>query len=225
MDFEPINVHHNPGGQTRLRAHGLDAVPAVCVGDRCVPGADLEAVAGLVGVPYRARTMLPPSVLIERFEFMIEAAARYLRQVPEERLERKSPDRDRTLRNLGFHIFHIGTAFLDAYEHSRLDGHWFRESAPPEMRSGEDLAAYGDTVRAALAAWWERAGRDDPLDRVVETYWGAHTMHETMERETWHAAQHTRQVLMFLDQLGIEPDGPLTAADLEGLPLPEGVWD
>jgi hypothetical protein len=29
---------------------------------------------------------------------------------------------------------------------------------------------------------------------------------------------------MFLDQLGIEPDGRLTAGDLAGLPLPDNVW-
>ncbi len=28
-----------------------------------------------------------------------------------------------------------------------------------------------------------------------------------------------------LERLGIPPDGPLSAEDLAGLPLPEGVWD
>jgi hypothetical protein len=31
--------------------------------------------------------------------------------------------------------------------------------------------------------------------------------------------------MMFLDQLGIAADRPLTAEDLAGLPLPERVWD
>jgi hypothetical protein len=31
--------------------------------------------------------------------------------------------------------------------------------------------------------------------------------------------------MMFLEQLAIPPDGPLTADDLAGLPLPERVWD
>ncbi len=74
-----------------------------------------------------------------------------------------------------------------------------------------------------LDAWWQKIGYDDPLDRVVETQWGHRTLHEVLERAVWHPAQHTRQVALFLERLGIEPDGPLTPEDLAGLPLPERV--
>jgi len=46
-----------------------------------------------------------------------------------------------------------------------------------------------------------------------------------LERTCWHAAQHCRQLMAVLGQLGIEPDGPLGGAELDGLPLPEKVWD
>jgi hypothetical protein len=50
-------------------------------------------------------------------------------------------------------------------------------------------------------------------------------MHEVLERTAWHCAQHTRQLMMLLEMLDIAPNGPLTPADLAGLPLPEKVWD
>jgi hypothetical protein len=28
-----------------------------------------------------------------------------------------------------------------------------------------------------------------------------------------------------LERFGIEPDGPLSPAELDGLPLPEGLWE
>jgi hypothetical protein len=31
--------------------------------------------------------------------------------------------------------------------------------------------------------------------------------------------------MLLLQENGIEPDGPLTEADLAGLPLPRQVWD
>ena len=31
--------------------------------------------------------------------------------------------------------------------------------------------------------------------------------------------------MMILGMLGIEPDGPLTEADFDGLPMPKEVWD
>ena len=50
-------------------------------------------------------------------------------------------------------------------------------------------------------------------------------MHDVLERTAWHAAQHTRQLALILDTYGIVPIDPLTAADLEGLPVPDEVWD
>ena len=45
------------------------------------------------------------------------------------------------------------------------------------------------------------------------------------ERVTWHSAQHCRQMVAVLERMGIQPDGPLTASDLAGLPLPERLWE
>ena len=46
-----------------------------------------------------------------------------------------------------------------------------------------------------------------------------------MERTAWHAGQHTRQLMLVLEKLGIAPDGPLTDDDFAGLPMPRNVWD
>jgi hypothetical protein len=45
-----------------------------------------------------------------------------------------------------------------------------------------------------------------------------------LERMVWHAAQHTRQLMLMLECAGVQPDRPLTADDLRGLPLPDDVW-
>jgi len=50
-------------------------------------------------------------------------------------------------------------------------------------------------------------------------------MHQLFERSTWHSAQHTRQLTAVLERFGIEPNGRLSAEDLAGLPLPEGLWE
>jgi len=38
-----------------------------------------------------------------------------------------------------------------------------------------------------------------------------------LERTAWNAAQQTRRVILMLESNGIEPDRPLTAADLDGM--------
>ncbi len=70
-----------------------------------------------------------------------------------------------------------------------------------------------------------RVRRGRSWQTEVRTYYGNQTLQQALERTTWHSAQHVRQLKMVLDGLGIAPDGPLTDADLAGLPLPEKVWD
>ena len=43
-------------------------------------------------------------------------------------------------------------------------------------------------------------------------------MRQLLERSTWHPTQHARQLMAVLEGFGIQPDGPLTANDLAGLP-------
>jgi hypothetical protein len=60
---------------------------------------------------------------------------------------------------------------------------------------------------------------------MLKMYYGTHPLHQFLERSAWHSAQHARQIVAVLERLGIAPDGPLTAADYAGLPLPAGLWE
>lgn len=223
VEFEAINVHEDADAVTRLQARGIAGVPAICAGDDCSSAVQLDAIAELLGIAPDDQEMLPPAELAARMDIVLAAAQRYLRQVPLEGLDYSSPDRDRSFRNLGYHTFRVAAAFLAGQESGRLPGRYLVEDAPDQTWSGEQLAAYGETVRTAVGEWWATA-IDDPFDRLTETYYGTHPLHAVFERSTWHVAQHTRQIMLFLERLGITPDGPLTDADLAGLPLPDGVW-
>jgi hypothetical protein len=92
------------------------------------------------------------------------------------------------------------------------------------VATGEDIARYGEEVLEKLKAWWA-ANPDKACAGLVDTYFGKHALHVVLERTVWHPAQHTRQLMLILETLGIAPDRPLQAADLAGLPLPEKAWD
>ncbi len=98
-------------------------------------------------------------------------------------------------------------------------------SNPPDaIRTTEDIAAFGQDVGARLAAWSAGLGERD-LGRPVAAYWGRPTLHEVLERTAWHAAQHVRQIAMMMETWDIAPDDPLSDAELNGLPMPEKIWD
>ncbi len=147
---------------------------------------------------YRAPKKLSPAQLAERMDVVLDATQRAIRQVPREHLGMKYPGRDRTVHQLGFHVFRVAASYADTREQGNLDGAWFEENAPPEMADGDAVARYGETVRQRLRAYFARPGW---CDGEVSTYYGPQSAPEFMERTTWHSAQHLRQIYWFLDEL------------------------
>ena len=50
----------------------------------------------------------------------------------------------------------------------------------------------------------------------MHTYYGEQTLHEYLERSTWHVGQHVRQWIMLLGMAGIAPDRPAGRCRLRG---------
>ena len=221
MKFEGFDVEAEPERRRDLEPFGIPRVPATIVGDRAVHGWNPKALAELVGVPYTEREPLTPSELAQRLDTVLAATQRAMRQIPPEHLGMKAPGRNRTVRQLGFHVFRLSAAFVDTREQGHLPEQTFEENPPDEMADGDAVAAYGETVRRRLAEYCARPGW---CDGTVSTYYGPQSTHEFMERTTWHAAQHLRQIYWFLERMAVQADSPLTEADLEGLPIPRDVW-
>jgi hypothetical protein len=221
VEYEGFDVEAEPERRRDLEPFGIVRVPATIVGGRAVHGWNPTALAELVGVPYVEGQRLAPDELARRLDRVLAATQRAIRQVPLEHLGMKAPGRDRTVRQLGFHVFRLSAAFVDTREQGHLPEQWFEEQAPPEMQDGDAIARYGEGVRRRIGAYVEKPGW---CDGTVSTYYGPQSAHEFMERTTWHAAQHLRQIYWLLDRMGVRPDAPLRDADLEGLPIPRDVW-
>jgi hypothetical protein len=199
----------------------IPIVPATILGDRFVHGWNPKALAALVGVAWVEGERLSSGELADRLDRILAATQRLMRQVPAEHLEMKAPDRDRTVRSLGFHVFRLSLAFRECRERDEFPETWLLEEPPASLIDGAAIAGYGERVREQLAEWCRRPGW---CDGFVTTYYGRQHAHELMERTTWHAAQHLRQLYWFLDRMGVTPHAPLTDDDLAGLPFPREVW-
>ena len=220
--YESINVRARPEAMEELAGLGAQSIPVVAQGSRFVFAQDLGDLARFIGVALD-REVLPPAALVRKIDLILAATQRYLGQFPAAALEEGLPGRARTVLDLGYHIFVIPAAFLDAARGARLTFDWFERTPGPDMRTAALVSAYGEGVRAALASWW-RAAEGTRLG-TLDTYYGIHATETVLERTAWHAAQHARQIMALLEQRGIAPDGPLGDAELDGLPLPEGVYD
>jgi len=221
VTFEGFDVEAQPERRRDLEPFGVPRVPATILGGRVVHGWNPKALAELVGVAYAEHEQLAPAELARRLDLVLAATQRAIRQVPREQLGMKAPGRDRTVHQLGFHVFRLSAAFVDTREEGHLHEHVFEEQAPAAMADGEAIARYGDVVRRRIAAYCARPGW---CEGEVSTYYGPQSAHDFMERTTWHAAQHLRQIYWFLDRMSVRAEAPLTDADLDGLPLPNEVW-
>ena len=207
-----------------MRRLGARSVPVVSRGDRFVFAQVIKDVVEFLGLADNTGPQLSPAELFARDSHVLETAVRLVRQMPDMRLGTMLPHRPRSWRQLMHHIFQIPTAFLDMEE---TGGPLTYESLvvppAPEM-TGAEIAQFGDAVRARLAGWWQRAQGED-FARPIAAYFGETSRHEMFERTVWHSTQHTRQLASLLEQAGITPDRPLTAADIAGLPLTDKIWD
>jgi hypothetical protein len=214
------------GALDEMAALGIRQLPLVTKGGRWVNGQSLKAVAALCGIQLGEVSQLPPVELVRRTDLVIEAARRFFGQFPADRLDEQTPGRPRSYAQLTYHLFNVVDAFL---EHERgialVEGSYKRYPAPGTMTRPEILT-YGSDVRRRFADWWEGAKEGTDWTAKANVYYGDVSRHEFLERTTWHAGQHSRQLVWLLKEIfSIDADRPLGPEIWVGLPMPEQIWD
>ena len=218
-----MNVEADPDAQQALVRLGVPLVPAVAVGSRAVHGWNPPGYAELLGIAYTPPGKLPPAELAARLDRILETTQALIAAMPDEHLDHRPPQRDRTLRELAFHVVSPRPRVRRRHGHGPLPRGWLQETAPADLIDGPSVARYGALVRGRLAGWFEGAGAGE-YARVIDVYYGPQSGHDLLERTTWHAAQHLRQLYALAAELGVRPSRPLPTADFEGLPLPTSLW-
>jgi hypothetical protein len=215
-------VLEDPAGLDELRRLGARSVPVLSRGDEYVFAQNIGHVVKFLGLNEATGPALSPAELVARLDRFLSAGIRLIPQMPDDKLDTEVPNRPRSYRVLGHHIFRIAETFLEVTAGASLTYGNLTSLPPDAMRRTADIVAYGTDVRRRLGAWWDAKPDKSGQDKV-QTYYGEQTLHEYLERSTWHVGQHVRQWIMLLGMAGITPD-PVDA-DFAGLPMPSQVWD
>jgi hypothetical protein len=216
-------VQAHPEGYDELKRAGISRVPALTVGNRAAHGWNPPAYAELLGIPYTAKTKLPPAVLAQRLDIVLDTTQQLIRSVPDHHLDWRPPERNRTFRNLGYHVFRLALAFVDGMDLGEFPESWLLDEAPTDLKDGEAIARYGALVRGRISGWFEGASPGE-FERIIKVYYGPQSGHDLLERTAWHAAQHLRQLYVLCERLGITPPVPMPTHAFAGLPLPDALW-
>ncbi len=225
VEYESVNVSARPEAMEELAALGVRTVPVVSRGGEYVFAQELADVSTFVGRKVDFKR-LPAPELVQKWLTVLAAAQRHAVQIPHEKLEgRATPGRDRSVKALAYHIYQVADAFLQCVLEGNLQiALVYNEAVPARVKTGADIAAFGASVEKRVRDWWSGTA-DKTCSGKLKTYYGEQPLHHVLERSTWHSAQHARQIQSVLENFGIRPDGPLTASDYAGLPMPEGLWE
>ena len=201
-------------------------VPAIAKGEHAIEAIQLGPVAAFLGKDYEEPEKLPPDILVDRYKTINRAAQALVKLMPEENLQFYFPERPRPFFELAYHAFNIARSGLIGLRTRQEPGDLQSETVPNHIKTQDDMAAFGQSVLDNLLLWWAEEGSLSDFDDqdLIDTWYGVHSRHDVLERTVWHSAQHVRQLQMFLKHFDIIIPHPLTQEDLDGLPLPDGVW-
>lgn len=191
-------------------------------GSEFIFGQNTQQIIDFLGLKEDGGPQLSTDELAARIDKFLGAALELIPLMPYDRLDTHVPGRPRSYRTLAFHLFRVVDAFLGANEGIQLVQAMFREEPAPDADT-DALVAYGEKVRRRFRDWW--ANGDTSPARTLDTYYGPQSLHELMERTTWHSGQHVRQYMMLLEKEGIGHHRPLVDSDFARLPMPQNVWD
>jgi hypothetical protein len=205
-----------------LQKLGVRSVPVLSRGTAYTFGQSTRQIVDFLGLEEKSGPELSTDELAARVDKFMGAALELIPLMPHDRLGTHVPGRPRSYRTLAFHLFRVVDAFLDANDGVTLVQEMFREE--PAADAGTDaLVAYGRTVRQRFRDWWAKG--DTAPGKALQTYYGPQSLHELMERTTWHSGQHVRQYMMLLEREGVSHHRPLIDGDFARLPMPQNVWD
>ena len=223
VEFDPVDVQADAVAREEMVRLGIPRPPGVALGDRVVHGWNPDGYAALLGVKYHAARRFSPAELASRLDRVLESAQALVARFDARQMDHVPPERKRTLRDLAFHVFRLSLGFVDAVDRAELPESVYEERAPGELVTGGDVARYGALVRARLSGWFQGAGADE-YERTVQTYYGPQAADDLLERTTWHAGQHLRQLYVLAERLKVPTPGPLPAHLFKDLPIPDAIW-
>jgi len=226
VPFESVNLLENEQGAADLARLGARSVPVVSRGNEFVFGQSLDQVAEFVGKSSNTEAnRLAPEELVRRWGEFLEIALSMVTEIPAAKLDyRPIPNRDRTLRELAYHIFQVPDVFVRNASGEFEDwAHYVNLPVPDDVRTCDDILAYARRATAGMTSWWNSLDHKDCL-WTVATHYGERPCWEILERQTWHSAQHIRQLQAVLEGFDIPMKKTAGSALYDGLPMPKTLW-
>jgi uncharacterized damage-inducible protein DinB len=166
--------------------------------------------------------------LAEKYDAMLGATLRALRQLSNEQLQQRLPWREQwVLRDLMIHVLSFPELAWLSHQHGSMSTDDMRASNTrlQDVRTSEALVAYGEGVRQHIIAFLH-SNDTAAFDRVVPAHYGGEvTVLELLTIILSHSTHHLKQAYWFIThELGLSLVDPITDEDLEGVATPAALF-
>ena len=204
-------------------ALGLDSLPVAVRGDRRLLIFHVDQLRSFLGLE-AGNTAGSYQDYVAALERVLEGVERAVRQVPAEHFATPTPNRGRDLAELVFNIHEPGHLMQESLDSGGF--YWRTQDDHERSRRFKNTQELADFCREVRVGWFTRASAvdDETAQSTVQTEKGPLTYQQVLEAQSFHAAQHLRQIYVFLRELGVEPKQELTAADIAPIQLGDLIF-
>lgn len=212
-----------------LHSRGITALPVTIIDDheviigyypkKLIPALHLDVQVDLCG---------KTSWLAGKYDTMLGATLRVIRQLSNEQLQQHLPWREHwTLRDLMMHVLSFPELAWRSYQHGSMSTDDMRAASTRlrDVMTSEAITAYGEGVRQQIIAFLQ-SNDTAAFDRVVPAHYGGEvTVLELLSIILSHSTHHLKQAYWFIDnKLGVSLLDPATDEDLEGIVTPAALF-
>ncbi len=212
-----------------LQSRDITALPVTIIDDdeviigfypkKLIPALKLEVQVDLSG---------KTSWLAQKYDMMLGASVRTVRELSDEQLQQRLPWRERwTLRDLMMHVLSFPELAWLSHQHGSMSTDDMRASNArlQDIKTSDAIATYGVGVRQHIIAFLQ-SNDTAAFDRVVPAHYGGEvTVLELLTIILSHSTHHLKQAYWFIaNELGVPVMNPVTDEDLEGIATPAALF-
>ena len=197
-----------------MRSLGFRTVPFTVIGDTKIAGFRPNELSEALRLGIAVATR-EPSETLPILERLIAAHLRAIRQMPEDKLDFKAPDRDRPMREFGYHIFRNIQRTTQAVNTGvfPMEDQATQDLPGRSFQSFEEIARFGDEVLRDYRDWAPKQDAE-ALKSPPTAGSGLRSGAEQLDLICGHTTQHLRQLYHLLESFGITLDDRLQDSDL-----------
>ena len=197
------------------------------MGSGVVTGFQPVALKKLLNIGAEIPRDLNARELLDRYRLAFAAAKRAVAQIPDDKLDWRTPNDERrgqSLRATAWHLFDRPDVCMDSADNGQFSFEMIHqyERLAENYRTTRDILAYADAIWLKLEDFL--ANKPHLLEKKVDAYMGQRTVGQLLNLTLSSLLMRLRQTYHFMRSVGVEPTETFRESDFPGVVIPKKLF-